>query len=271
MIKDITLGQYFPGESAVHKLDPRMKIVLTCVYMVVLFCAFNAWGLVLSGLFMVAVILISRIPVRLVFKSVKPIVPVIIITSLINAFYIPGRSIFKFYFMNITLEGVEMAVFMSVRIVFLIVGTSMMTYTTSPISLTDGLERLMAPLKAMKLPVHELSMMMTIALRFIPTLIEETDKIMSAQKARGADFESGNLMRRMKALLPILIPLFVSAFRRAEELALAMDCRCYKGGEGRTRMRQLRMTSYDYSAAGLFTLLLGGVIALNLLAPSLIK
>ena len=188
---------------------------------------------------------------------------------MINAFYIDGRVIFKFYFIKMTYEGVEMAVFVAVRLVFLIIGTSMMTYTTSPIALSDGLEQLMAPLKRLKLPVHELSMMMSIALRFIPTLIEETDKIINAQKARGADFESGNFMQRIRALLPILIPLFVSAFRRAEELALAMDCRCYRGGEGRTRLRRLKLQGIDFTAFSVFVLLFAVLIALNNFVPKL--
>lgn len=270
MIKDITLGQYFPGQSVIHRLDPRMKIILTIAYMVMLFMASNAVGLCIAAVFMVVVTAVSRIPLRMVFRGVKPLIPIIILTAVINAFYIQGHTLFTlFHFMTVTYEGLELAVFMSVRIIFLIVGTSMMTYTTSPIALTDALERLLSPLKKIKLPVHELSMMMTIALRFIPTLIEETDKIISAQKARGADFESGNIVRRMKALVPILIPLFVSAFRRAEELALAMDCRCYQGGEGRTRLRQLHMSRLDILAAAVQTIVFAGIICLNLFLPKL--
>ena len=273
MIKDITLGQYFPGSSLIHKLDPCMKIILSITYMVMLFSAFNAISLAVAIVFMFVVTLISRIPLKMVLRGIKPILPIIILTSLINAFYVPGDALFKFHVFSflivISVQGVELAVFMSVRIMFLIIGTSMLTYTTSPISLTDGLERLLSPLKKVKLPVHELSMMMTIALRFIPTLIEETDKIISAQKARGADFESGNIIRRMKALLPILIPLFVSAFRRAEELALAMDCRCYKGGEGRTRMKQLQLARRDYLSAAVMAFILAGVICINIFIPKL--
>lgn len=268
MIKDITLGQYFPGDSFVHKLDPRTKIVLTIAYMVALFCAGNTVALVFVGLFMVAVTVVSKIPLRLVFKGIKPIIPIVIITALINAFYIEGRPIFQIGFMKMTYEGVRLAVFVTVRLVFLIVGTSMMTYTTSPIALSDGLEQLMSPLEYIKFPVHELSMMMSIALRFIPTLIEETDKIINAQKARGADFESGNIMQRMRALLPILIPLFVSAFRRAEELALAMDCRCYRGGKGRTRLRRLKLGTGDYVAYAVFAALFAVLIALNIIIPA---
>jgi len=265
------LGQYFPGKSLVHSIDPRMKIVLTCVYMVALFMATNAYGLALSVVFIIVITAISSVPIKIVLKGLKPIIPIVIITSIINAFYIPGAKIFSFYFLSMTYPGVAQAIFMSFRIIFLIIGTSMLTYTTSPIALTDGLERLMAPLKFFKLPVHELSMMMTIALRFIPTLIEETDKIMSAQKARGADFETGNLMRRVKALIPIMVPLFVSAFRRAGELALAMDCRCYKGGEGRTRMRQLKYSVTDFVAAFLFAALLAGIILLNINFKSILS
>lgn len=276
MIKDITLGQYFPGTSVLHKLDVRMKIILTCVYMVALFVAQNAWGLLLASVFMLISVIIGRIPLRLVLKGVKPIIPIVILTSLINVFYVPGPHIFSIpvghlFVMTMTYSGLYLAIFMSVRIVFLIIGTSMLTYTTSPITLTDGLERLMAPLRVFHLPVHELSMMMTIALRFIPTLIEETDKIISAQKARGADFESGNITRRMKALVPIMVPLFVSAFRRAGELALAMDCRCYRGGDGRTRMRQLKFSARDYGAAVIYALLMAGVILLNIYFPSMLK
>lgn len=271
MIRDITLGQYYPAESAVHRLDPRMKIVLAIVYMVALFLASNAWSLALAAVFIFLPMLLSRVPLKLSLRSLKPILPIILITTLINVFYVPGgATLLHFYFITVTAKGLAMAVFMSVRIIFLIVGTSLLTYTTSPIALTDALEYLMAPLKLIRVPVHELSMMMTIALRFIPTLIEETDKIISAQKARGADFETGNLMRRLRALVPIMIPLFVSAFRRAGELALAMDCRCYRGGEGRTRLRQLRMRAGDFVAALLFAAMTAGVVVLNFFFPSLL-
>ncbi|MDR3551980.1 MAG: energy-coupling factor transporter transmembrane component T, partial [Clostridia bacterium] len=205
----------------------------------------------------------------LLLRGVRPILPIIVVTSLFNAFYVPGDVLLRFWVISVSKQGLVLAVFMTVRIVFLIAGTSMLTYTTSPIALTDGLERLMSPLKVIRVPVHELSMMMTIALRFIPTLIEETDKIMSAQKARGADFETGNLIRRVRALVPVMIPLFVSAFRRAGELALAMDCRCYRGGEGRTRLRQLRFIAGDFVAALLFAALLAGIILLNIFFKSL--
>ncbi|WP_308752433.1 energy-coupling factor transporter transmembrane component T [uncultured Anaerotruncus sp.] len=249
MLKDITIGQYFPGTSPIHKLDPRMKIVLTVAYIILLFTAQNAVGLAVGVLFLVLVYGISKIPPVMILRSLKPVVPIIVFTSILNMFFIDGRVLFQWWILKLTAEGIKTAVFMSVRIVCLIAGTSLLTYTTSPIALTDGIERLCNPLKRFKLPVHELAMMMTIALRFIPTLIEETDKIMSAQKARGADLESGGLMQRARALIPILIPLFVSAFRRADELALAMECRCYRGGEGRTRMKQLKIHARDVWSA----------------------
>ena len=249
MLKDITIGQYFPGTSPIHRLDPRMKSVLTVAYIILLFTAQNAVGLAVGVLFLVLVYGISKIPPVMILRSLKPVVPIIVFTSVLNMFFIDGRVLFQWWILKLTAEGVKTAVFMSVRIVCLIAGTSLLTYTTSPIALTDGIERLCNPLKRFKLPVHELAMMMTIALRFIPTLIEETDKIMSAQKARGADLESGGLMQRARALIPILIPLFVSAFRRADELALAMECRCYRGGEGRTRMKQLKIHPRDVWSA----------------------
>ena len=263
MIRDITIGQYFPGQSAIHRMDPRTKIILSILYIVMLFVADNMWGLLLGVLFGFAAYLISRIPVSMIWKSMKPVVPIVIFTAVLNLFLSTGDPLWQWKFLKITKEGIETAVFMSVRILCLIAGTSLLTYTTSPIALTDGIERLLSPLKKIKLPVHELSMMMCIALRFIPTLIEETDKIISAQKARGADFESGNLLRRAKALIPILVPLFISAFRRADELAVAMECRCYHGGEGRTRMKQLRFAPRDGAALALGALLVAAVIVLR--------
>ena len=265
MIKEITIGQYFPGRSPVHRLDPRVKIMLALGYIVILFVAQNAWGLGLGVVAGFGAYLISGIPLVMILKSLKPVVPIIIFTSVLNMLFVEGESLFHWWIVNITREGVHTAIFMSVRIICLIAGTSLLTYTTSPIALTDGIERLMGPLKKLRFPVHELAMMMTIALRFIPTLIEETDKIMSAQKARGADLETGGLMQRARALVPILIPLFVSSFRRADELALAMECRCYRGGEGRTRMKQLHMGPGDFVASALVAACLAGVIALNLL------
>lgn len=265
MIKDITIGQYFPGKSPVHKLDPRVKIILAMGYIVMLFVATNGWGLGVGVIFCIGAYLISGIPLAMIGKSLKPVVPIIIFTSVLNMLFVDGEELFRWWIIRITVEGVHTAVFMSVRIICLIAGTSLLTYTTSPIALTDGIERLMGPLKRFHFPVHELAMMMTIALRFIPLLIEETDKIMSAQKARGADLETGGLMQRARALVPILIPLFVSSFRRADELALAMECRCYRGGEGRTRMKQLHVKAGDFAACGVALCFLAGVIALNIM------
>ena len=265
MLKDITIGQYFPGKSVVHRLDPRFKIVITAIFIVSLFCAENFLGLFISCIFMLISFLISQIPLKLMLKSIKPIIPIIIFTTVLNLFFLDGVTLFKIGFIKITYEGLRTSGFMIVRIIALIMGTSLLTYTTSPITLTDAIERLMSPLAKLHLPVHELAMMMTIALRFIPTLIEETDKIMSAQKARGADMESGSLLQRAKALTPILIPLFVSAFRRAEELALAMECRCYHGGDGRTRLKELKSTAADYTALGLSFFFLDAVILLNII------
>ena len=265
MLKDITIGQYFPGKSVIHRMDPRVKILLSLAYIVMLFVAGTGWGLALGLVFAFACYGIGRIPVRMILRGLKPILPIIIFTALLNMLFVQGDPIWHWWIITVTWQGISTAVFMAVRIVCLIAGTSLLTYTTSPIALTDGIERLLGPLKAVHLPVHELAMMMTIALRFIPTLIEETDKIMSAQKARGADMETGGLMRRAKALIPILIPLFVSAFRRADELALAMVCRCYHGGEGRTRMRQLQLSFADFGGSVITTLVFAAVIMLNIL------
>jgi len=264
MLKDITIGQYFPGNSPVHRLDPRMKLVLTTVYIVMLFIASTPLSLVVGILFLAVVYPVSRVPVGMMIRSIKPIIPIILLTGILNMFFIDGDILWQWWLLKITDRGLTMAVLMSVRIICLIAGTSLLTYTTSPIALTDGLEQLFGPLKRFRVPVHEVAMMMTIALRFIPTLIEETDKIMSAQKARGADLESGGIMQRVRALIPILIPLFVSAFRRAEELALAMECRCYHGGENRTRMHVLRMGAID-AVSFIFTgACLAGVILVNI-------
>ena len=266
MIKDITIGQYFPGTSPVHRMDARVKIILTAVFIVMLFIAERLLGLAVGAVFTLLVFVISRIPLKMMVKSMKPILPLIIITALLNLFFVStGDVLFKWKFIKITEDGVNNSIFMVVRIILLICGSSLLTYTTSPIDLTDAIERLLSPLKKIKVPVHELAMMMTIALRFIPTLIEETDKIMSAQKARGADMETGGLLQRAKAMIPILIPLFVASFRHAEELALAMECRCYHGGEGRTRMKQLKMSIIDLWGALWCAAFLAGVIAVNIL------
>ena len=264
MLKDITLGQYFPGNSVVHLLDPRTKLVMLVVYIAALFTASNwvSYGVVFA--FLVITIAISRIPVRSILRGMKPLVMILIFTAILNLFFTGGETvILSFWKIRITLEGFVRAIFMIVRILMLIAGTFLLTYTTSPISLTDGLESLLSPLKKLRLPVHELAMMMCIALRFIPTLIEETDKIRSAQKARGADFESGKLMERVKALVPILVPLFISAFRRADELATAMECRCYQGGDGRTKMKLLRYKRRDYLTFAVGLLLICVIILLR--------
>jgi len=264
MLKDITLGQYFPGKSFVHRLDPRTKLIMLVAYIVTLFVASNWISYGLCLLFLVVTISISTIPLKSIVRGMKPLLVILIFTGILNLFFTDGEKVLvKFWVITITLEGVIRAVFMVSRILMLITATFLLTYTTSPISLTDGLESLLSPLKVIKVPVHELSMMMCIALRFIPTLIEETDKIMSAQKARGADFETGSLMQRVKALVPILVPLFISAFRRADELATAMECRCYQGGSGRTKMKLLRYHRGDLQAFGIGVLLLAGVITLR--------
>ncbi len=261
MLKDVTLGQYFPGDTVAHRLDARTKLLLVIIYIVGLFNC-NGW---LSYAFVIGItalcMAIAKIKPKSALKGLKPLIIIIILTAMLNIFYTEGTPIVEGWI--ITWEGIERAVMMSLRIILLIVGTFMLTYTTSPISLTDGLELMLAPLKKIKVPVHEMSMMMSMALRFIPTLIEETDKIMSAQKARGADFESGNLFQRAKALLPILVPLFVSAFRRADELAVAMESRCYHGGDGRTRMKQLKMQGIDYSALLLSAVFLAAIFVMK--------
>lgn len=268
LIKDITIGQYFPGKSLIHRLDPRIKLLLTVMYIVMLFIAKGFLGLAAGIVYLLCAFLISGIPIRMMVKSVKPIIPIIIFTGILNLFFIStGDILVEWHFIKITTDGLRTMIFMAVRIVLLICGTSLLTYTTSPITLTDAIERILSPLKVIKFPAHEIAMMMTIALRFIPTLIEETDKIMSAQKARGADMETGNIIRRAKALIPILIPLFVSAFRRAEELALAMECRCYHGGEGRTRLKQLKTSMRDYIATGVSGMFIVAVILLNMFLP----
>lgn len=264
MLKDITLGQYFPGSSVIHRMDPRAKLIMLVVYIVALFVASSWISYAVVFLFLAACIAVSTIPLKSILRGLKPLVMILVFTGILNLFFTTGeRVLIHFWVITIYVESVVRAFFMMARILMLIVGTFLLTYTTSPISLTDGLESLMNPLKALHVPLHELSMMMCIALRFIPTLIEETDKIMSAQKARGADFETGSLMQRVKALIPILVPLFISAFRRADELATAMECRCYHGGEGRTKMKLLHYSRRDYMAFGVGAALLAVVITLN--------
>ena len=264
MLKDITLGQYFPGNTVAHRLDPRTKILLVGLYIVALFTAKGVAGYALMGLVLAVCVRISKVGVRQLVRGLKPVLFIIIFTAVLNLFFTSSDEyLFQLGFIRVSEAGLRNAIFMVLRIMLLIMGTFLMTYTTSPISLTDGLERLLNWMKKLHVPVHELAMMMSIALRFIPTLIEETDKIMSAQKARGADFESGNLIQKAKAMLPILVPLFISAFRRADELATAMECRCYHGGEGRTKLHVLRYAARDYIALALGAVVLAAVILLR--------
>ena len=264
MIKDITIGQYFPGKSVIHRMDSRVKLLLDILYLVILFTSQTFTGLLVGILFMVICYLLSQIKLIMILKSIKPILPLMLFTGILNLLFITGEEpLFKWWIISIYPEGIRTTLFMLLRILALIVGMSLLTYTTSPIMLTDAIERLLSPLKKVRFPVHELSMMMTIALRFIPTLIEETDKIMSAQKARGAELDTGGLMKKAKSLVPVLIPLFVSAFKRANELATAMECRCYHGGEGRTRMRELKTAPRDCVAIVIMLMLFAGVIVLN--------
>ena len=266
MIKDITIGQYFPGNSVLHRMDARVKILLTAVFIVMLFMAKSIQALSVGIVFTVVTVIISRIPLKMMGKSLKPIIPIVVFTAVLNLFFIrTGDVLWKWKIIKLTSDGVDTSVFMVIRIICLICGSSLLTYTTSPIELTDAIEKLLGPLKKIKVPVHELAMMMTIALRFIPTLIEETDKIINAQKARGADMETGGLIQKTKALIPILIPLFVASFRHAEELALAMECRCYHGGEGRTRMKQLKLSLLDLWGSLYCMVFLAGVIAVNII------
>ena len=263
MLKDITLGQYFPGDTLAHRLDPRTKLLATVLYIIAIFLAKGpiAYGVLILTL--IVSVRISRVGARALFRGLKPVLFIIAFTAVLNLFYTPGTVIAQLWIFRVTREGVITAIAMMLRISLLIMGTFLLTYTTSPIRLTDGLEDLLGPLKKLGVPVHELAMMMSIALRFIPTLIEETDKIMSAQRARGADFESGNLLQRAKALIPLLVPLFVSAFRRADELATAMECRCYHGGEGRTKLHVLRYETRDYLTLAFYAALCAAMIALK--------
>ena len=271
-IKDITLGQYYPSESLIHRLDPRLKLLLIVAYIVVLFMSTNLVGLAVCGVFVIAAYLISHIPLKVLRKSLKPIVPLIVFTVVLNLFFIKGEGapVISFWKLRIYKEGLLFCLVMVFRIVFLICGTSLLTYTTSTITLTDGLESLLKPLKAVHFPAHEMSMMITIALRFIPTLIEETDKIMSAQKSRGALLDSGTFREKVKAMIPILIPLFISAFRRAEELATAMECRCYKGGEGRTSLRQLKITGSDITSTLICVAIFARILYLKRIFPRVV-
>ena len=264
MFKNLTIGQHYPIDSPIHDLDPRVKILITFIYIVSLFIINIFPAYIFVVLFLALGIMFSKVPIKFVIKGLKPILVIILITFFINLFLTPGEQIFRLFFLKITREGLYQASFMALRLVLLILGTSLLTLTTSPILLTDGIESLLNPFKKIGLPAHELAMMMTIALRFIPTLMEETEKIMKAQKARGADFESGNVIKRAKNLVPLLVPLFISAFRRADELAMAMESRCYRGGENRTRMRQLVLRKNDYVASFVFVIYMAAVVVSRL-------
>ena len=270
MLRDITIGQHFPGNSLVHRFDPRLKLVLTVAYIVLLFAASNPLGLTLSILFLGVMYKVAKIPVKMIGKSLKPILPIVLFTAVLNLFFVSGEGdpLVHFWFLSIYADGVRYAVLMAVRVMALIAGTSLLTYTTSPIVLTDAIEQLLKPLGKLHFPVHELAMMMSIALRFIPTLIEETDKIMNAQKARGAQLDTGKMTDRVKALVPVLIPLFISAFRRADELAMAMECRCYRGGTGRTRLKVLRCEKQDYIDLAVCIACFAVILASRLVFPN---
>ena len=265
MLRDITIGQHFPGNSLVHRFDPRLKLVLTILYIVLLFAASNPLGLALSLIFLAAMYAVA-----LILKSLKPLFPILVFTAVLNLFFVSGEGdpVFKLGFLTVYAEGIRYAVLMAVRVMALIAGTSLLTYTTSPIVLTDAIEQLLKPLGRLRFPVHELAMMMSIALRFIPTLIEETDKIMNAQKARGAQLDNGKMTERIKALVPVLVPLFISAFRRADELAMAMECRCYRGGDGRTRLKVLRCEKQDYIDLAVCIACFAVILASRLVFPN---
>lgn len=265
MIKDITIGQYFNGNSLLHRLDARMKIILTIAFIVAIFICQNFWSLALMVLFTFRTVIISKVPFKMVLKSIKPIAIIVVFTSILNIFYIKGgTTLIDGRYIDITTNGLFTALFMAVRIVCLVVISSMLTYTTTPTMLTDAIEKLLSPLKIFKVPVSTLAMMMTLALRFIPTLVDEIDRITNAQKARGANLDDGNFVQRIKALVPIIVPLFVSSIRRAIELADAMDCRCYTGGPGRTRMKQMKLSFRDFAALAAVSLLVAGIIVLNI-------
>lgn len=263
MLRDITLGQYYQTESVIHRLDPRVKLAGTVIFIISLFCFDNIWGYVCAAVFLAAVIRLSKVPFKFMIKGMRAIIFLLLITVVFNLFLTPGETVVTVWKLHITKEGIRTASFMAIRLTMLIIGSSVMTLTTTPNNLTDGMEKAMRPLKFFRLPVHEVAMMMSIALRFIPILLEETDKIMKAQIARGADFESGNLFKRAKAMVPLLVPLFISAFRRANDLAMAMEARCYRGGEGRTKMKPLIYKKRDAIAYLMLFAYLGGSIAIG--------
>ncbi len=270
MVRDVAFGQYFPGKSLIHKLDPRAKILLLIGFLVIIFCTFNYFSLLLVILFTALMIFSSGVPAKFYFKSLKVIIFILVITSVLNLFYGTGEPIWQWGIIKLTVNGINRAVFVTIRIICLILASSCLTFTTSPTELTDAIERLMKPLNKIHFPVHEIAMMMSLALRFVPTLLEETDKIMSAQKARGADMDSGNIIKRVKALMPVLIPLFVSAFRRAYEIATAMECRCYRGGSGRTKMKSIHMSKRDAFSFIALAAIICGVILCNIFIPAVI-
>ena len=263
MIRDITIGQFYPADSILHRLDPRVKFIGTFLFLISLFVADSFWGYALATVFLAAAIGLSKVPVKFMLKGLKPLFIILLITVLFNVFLIPGEVLWSAGFLKITREGVVQAVKIGIRLIYLVIGSSIMTLTTTPNQLTDGMEKILAPLNKIKVPVHEISMMMSIALRFIPILMEETDKIMKAQIARGADFESGNIIQRAKSMVPLLVPLFISAFRRADDLAMAMEARCYHGGDNRTQMKPLVYHRRDYAAYVISVLYLGADIALR--------
>lgn len=270
MLSDVTMGQFFPGKSVMHRLDPRIKMCLTVYFIVLIFCSKNFVTLGATILMSLLGVVLSKVPLKLYLKSMKPILFIVVFTGVLNLFYGTGDPIFTLGFIHITRNGIVNSIMIAVRIVVLILISSILTFTTSPTQLTDAIERLLKPLSVLHVPVHEFAMMMTIALRFVPTLLEETEKIMAAQKARGADMESGGLMQRIKALIPVLIPLFVSAFRRAFDLATAMESRCYHGGEGRTKMKVLHLSKDDYITLIVCVLYLAAFITANILLPAAI-
>lgn len=266
MIRDITIGQYYPADSIIHKLDPRVKLMAVVLYVISLFSFRGIWGFVLITLALAGIIKLSGVPFRFMVKGLKAIVVILIITAAFNLFLTPGEALVTVWKITITMEGLKSAVFMAIRLIYLILGTSTLTLTTTPNQLTDGMEKALRPLNKIHVPVHEVAMMMSIALRFIPILIEETDKIMKAQIARGADFESGNLIKKAKAMVPLLVPLFISAFRRANDLALAMEARCYNGGAGRTKMKPLKYKKADFVSYGVMVVYMAAVILLRVLS-----
>ena len=260
MLRDITLGQYYSVDSVIHRLDPRVKIIAAVLFIVELFLVKTFVGFAICFFALAITVMLSKVPVRFILRGLKPVLMILLFTFFLNIFMVKGEVIWEWKFLHITREGIQIAVFMAIRLVLLIIGSSMLTLTTKPLSLTDGIERLLSPLARFKFPSHEIAMMMTIALRFIPTLLEETDKIMKAQQARGADFESGGLMKRAKALIPVLVPLFVSAFRIAQDLAMAMEARCYHGGENRTRMHEMKLKTRDFVTFALEAIFLALII-----------